>query len=261
MRIKRHLITLIFLLLGVGFAHSQDSSMGMSVTYRLELPEFQDSILVPEYISVEPTLTFGVEKKKSKAKTVAATVVPEVKTWTRQLHVKTNVLGLGLGIANAAVEFDLGKHWSFNLPVYYSAWDYFKTTIKFRTLAVQPEFRYWFKPENEGWFVGAHFGYASYNIALDGDYRYQDHDRETPAMGGGLAFGYRTHISKNKRWKMEFTLGGGYYPLQYDKFHNTPNVKDGLMVESCIEKNYLGLDQASVSFLYTFDLKKKGGKR
>ena len=252
MRIERHLIALIFLLLGVGFLHSQESRMGMTIPHRLELPHFHENVIFPEYIAVD----FA-----SEATDAVKTASSKEKSWTRQLHVKTNVLGLGLGIANAAVEIDLGKHWSFNLPVYYSAWDYFKTTIKFRTLAVQPEFRYWFKPENEGWFVGAHFGYASYNIALDGDYRYQDHDRETPAMGGGLAFGYRTHISKNKRWKMEFTLGGGYYPLQYDKFHNTPNVKDGLMVESCIEKNYRGLDQASVSFLYTFDLKKKGGKR
>ena len=50
--------------------------------------------------------------------------------WTRELHVKTNVVGLGLGIANAAVEVDLAKHWSFTLPVYYSSWDYFKNTLE-----------------------------------------------------------------------------------------------------------------------------------
>lgn len=46
----------------------------------------------------------------------------------------------------------------------------------------------------------------------------------------------------------------------YDKFHNTPNTKDGLMIES-IKKTYWGIDQAAVSFSYSFDLKKKGGKR
>ena len=181
--------------------------------------------------------------------------------WSRQLHVKTNAIGLGMGIANVAVEIDLAKHWSFTLPVYYSAWDYFKTTLKFRTLTVQPEFRYWFKEQNEGWFVGAHFGLGYYNYALDGDYRYQDHNRETPAMGGGLAAGYRTHLSKDKRWKMEFSLGGGIYAANYDKFHNTPDTKDGLMVASSIKKTWYGIDQASVSIAYTFDLKKKGGKR
>lgn len=125
---------------------------------------------------------------------------------------------------------------------------------------VQPEFRYWFKPENEGWFMGAHFGYGYYNIALDGDYRYQDHNRETPGIGGGIAIGYRTHLSKNKRWKMEFAVGGGVYDLCYDKFYNTEVTKNGLMVESKVKKTYYGLDQAALSICYSFDLK-KGGKR
>ena len=177
--------------------------------------------------------------------------------WTRQLHVKTNAIGLAAGIANVAVEVDICKHLSFTLPVYYSAWDYFKPTLKFRTFTVQPEFRYWFNQHNEGWFLGAHFGYAFYNFALDGEYRYQDHNRETPSMGGGLAVGYRTHLSKNKRWKMEFSVGGGVYDSHYDKFRNEEN---GLLV-STEKKTWYGVDQASISLVYSFNLKKKGGDR
>lgn len=198
--------------------------------------------------------------KRMSIPTLEAPATPEPETWTRQLHIKTNAIGLGLAIANLAVEVDLARHWSFTLPVYYSAWDYFKTTVKFRTFSVQPEFRYWFSPDNEGWFVGGHFGLSYYNFAIDGEYRYQDHNRETPAIGGGLATGYRTHLSKDKRWKMEFTLGGGIYPLHYDKFRNTPNTKEGLMIES-IKKTYWGIDQAAISIAYAFDLMKKGGKR
>lgn len=185
---------------------------------------------------------------------------PKPEEWTRQLHVKTNILGWSIAIANAAVEIDLAKHWSFNLPIYYSAWDYIKSTIKFRTLAIQPEFRYWPSEENDGFFTGAHFGLAYYNFAFDGAYRYQDHNRETPAIGGGISVGYRIPVSKNHRWKMEFSIGGGVYPLHYDKFHNTTRTKDGLMIES-IKKTYWGIDQAAVSLSYTFDLKKKGGER
>ena len=165
-----------------------------------------------------------------------------------------------MAIANVAMEIDLAKHWSFILPIYYSAWDYFTSTIKFRTLAVQPEFRYWFIPDNEGWFVGVHWGLAYYNFAFDGDYRYQDHNRETPSIGGGVSAGYRMPISKNKRWRMEFALGAGVYSRHYDKFYNTSNTKDGLLSES-IKNTYWGIDQAAISFSYTFDLKKKGEKR
>ena len=173
--------------------------------------------------------------------------------WTRELHVKTNVVGLGLGIANAAVEVDLAKHWSFTLPIYYSAWDYFQSTIKFRTLAVQPEVRYWFKSCNEGWFIGGHYGLGYYNLALNGDYRYQDHDQKTPSMGGGISAGYRTHLSKNKRWKMEFALGGGVYDAHYDTYYN---VENGKQVDT-YGKTYIGVDNVSVNISYCFNLNKR----
>ena len=212
------------------FFEQMRNACAVFVTYKKELPPIQVPVIVPDTIKVV------------------------------QMHVKTNAIGLGMGIANVAAEIDLAKHWSFTLPVYYSAWDYFKTTIKFRTFSVQPEFRYWLSENNDGFFAGEHFGLAYYNFAFDGDYRYQDHNRETPSIGGGLSVGYRLPISRNNRWWVEFSLGAGVYSNHYDKFHNTPRTKDGLMIES-IKKTYWGIDQAAVSFSYSFDLKKKGGKR
>ena len=105
--------------------------------------------------------------------------------------------------------------------------------------------------------MGAHFGLAYYNIATNGEYRTQDHDGTSPALGGGLAVGYRMPISKNNRWKMEFSIGAGAYKLHYDKFRNYHN---GLLVNT-EKKTYIGIDQVSVSLSYTFDLKRKGGAR
>ncbi|MGM9759024.1 MAG: DUF3575 domain-containing protein [Parabacteroides sp.] len=187
---------------------------------------------------------------------VVETFAPEGKEWSRKLHIKTNAIGLGMAIANMAAEIDLAKHWSFTLPVYYCTWDYFKSTIKFRVFSAYPEFRYWLSKYNEGLFTGAHFGLAFYNFAFNGDYRYQRHNRDIPAMGGGVSIGYRMPISKNNRWLMECSLGAGVYPLHYDKFRNTPNTKDGFLIES-IKKTYWGIDQVAVSFSYMFDLKKK----
>lgn len=219
MDLKKYCIILFLLLLGTGVVHSQESRTEVCDDSRVEISE----------------------------------------EWTPQLHLKTNAAGLAMAITNVAVEIDLGKHWSFTLPVYFSAWNYFKSTIKFRTLATQPEFRYWISENNEGFFTGAHFGMAYYNFAFDGDYRYQDHSRKTPAIGGGISLGYRLPISKNNRWHLEFSIGAGTYSLHYDKFHNSPNVKEGLMTED-IRKTYWGIDQAAVSFAYTFQLKKGGRK-
>lgn len=220
------------------------------IVYKEMIPPTPEPVSVPEPVDVP-------EPEASPVDTIE---VPEVEEWSRKLHLKTNAIGLGMGIVNAAAEIDLAKHWSFTLPVYYSALNYFTSTIKFRTLAVQPEVRYWLSDDNSGFFAGAHFGLASYNIAVDGDYRYQDHNENSPAIGGGLSVGYRMPISADKKWNMEFSLGAGVYDLYYDKFMNTPNTSNGLLVES-VKKTYWGVDQVAVTFTYKFDLMKKGGKR
>ena len=219
--------------------------------------------LNPDTVKVEPVVPAPVDTVVSQPVVPApvdTVVQPVVEEWQPCLHVKTNLVGLGMAIANLAVEIDLAQHWSFAIPVYYSSWNYFKETIKFRTFAVQPEIRYWFNENNRGFFAGAHFGLAYYNLAFDGEYRYQDRSEKTPAIGGGLSLGYRLPISRNKRWNVEFAVGGGIYDVHYDKFRNTPNTVDGLLVES-IKESYIGLDNAAITFSYAFNLNKKGGKQ
>lgn len=173
---------------------------------------------------------------------------------TEQIHLNTNTLGWAMLMSNIGIEVGLSENWSLTLPVYYSALDYFSHTVKFRTFMVQPEFRYWFS-ENDGFFTGAHFGLAYYNIAWDGDYRIQDKNRNRPALGGGISVGYRLPISADNRWKIEFSIGAGAYDIHYDKFHNK---KNGLLIET-VEGTYFGIDQMAISFSYMFDVKK--GKR
>ena len=107
--------------------------------------------------------------------------------------IKTNGLGWGIGQMNVAAEFAFAEHFSVAIPFYYSGgFDYFKSTVKFRGIVVQPEFRYYFKPENEGFYAGAHMGVGWYNFALNGDYRIQDHNGNRPAWGGGLGLNLRS---------------------------------------------------------------------
>lgn len=189
-------------------------------------------------------------------------VMPQTKTeWTRRICLKTNAIGWGLGISNAAAEIDLIPHLSLNVPIYYSAVNYFVQTLKFRTFSIHPEVRWWpFSTTNSGLFAGVHAALTSYNFAFDGGYRYQDHGRKSPALGGGIGIGYSLPIRKIPHLKVEFTLGAGVYSIHYDKFYNTPNTADGLLVDS-VKGVYWGLDQVAVSLSYSFDLKKKGGKR
>ena len=176
---------------------------------------------------------------------------PAEDEWTRRLTLKTNALGLGLLIANAAAEVGITERLSFHLPLYYSALNYFTQTVKFRTLAVQPELRYYI-PGVNGLFAGAHMSVASFNLAAGGDYRLQDRGGNTPLLGGGLSIGYRLQFRKNPRWGVEFAAGAGAYRFDYDRFVNEPN---GPYVDT-VNRTYIGIDNLSVSITYDFDLGK-----
>lgn len=174
------------------------------------------------------------------------------------LKIKANGLGWGIGQMNVAAEFAFAEHFSVAVPFYYSGgFDYFKSTIKFRGIVVQPEFRYYFKPENEGFYAGAHMGVGWYNFALNGDYRIQDHNGNRPAWGGGLGFGYVMQFKKAPAWGLEFALGAGVYDAKYDTFYNEDN---GPIAEQGVRKVFVGVDNAAVSVTYKFDFKKGGRK-
>ena len=179
--------------------------------------------------------------------------IVETPGWQRHLYLKTNTLGLGLAISNLGCEIDITKHLSISIPVYYSALNYFTETIKFRTLATQPELRYWTNKNNDGLFFGIHGGVAQYNVAVDGALRYQDHNGTSPAIGGGIGLGYRMPISDDNRWHIEFAIGAGVYRLHYDTFHNVHN---GKLIDTYRDV-YFGPDNAAINISYRFDLKKR----
>lgn len=179
--------------------------------------------------------------------------------WT----LKTNLIGWSFAMANLAVEFDIVKHLSIAVPVYYSGgFDIVKDRVKFRGLILQPELRYypWLnkRGNNGGFFLGAHFGLGWYNFAIGGDYRIQDHQGKHPSLGGGLSIGGNFQFKRNPNWGMEFAVGGGVYDSTYDLFYNEAN---GPYYKKGIRELWYGVDNASISFTYTFNAKQRGGKK
>ena len=172
-------------------------------------------------------------------------------------YVKTNLAAWAMLVANVQAEMDVVSHLSVMLPIYYSGWDYFKSTLKYRTFTVLPEVRYWPRGDNQGFFAGLHGGFSYYNVALDGNTRWQDHDGNTPAWGGGLTVGYRLPIRKSSPWQFEFSVGAGVYTLDYDTFHN---YKNGLLTGRH-KKTFFGIDNFAITLSYRFDQKRyrKGG--
>ncbi len=174
----------------------------------------------------------------------------------KYMHVKTNVVGLALLNLNAGVEFDLGNYLSVNVPISYSAVDCYKSTVKFRNFSLQPELRYWPMKNFDGLYIGAHLGFAYYNFAFDDEWRYQDKDGCTPTLGGGLSVGYRLPISIDKSWNLEFAIGAGAYPVHYDVFYNTADVREGELYDTR-KGTYIGLDNVFIGISYRIPMTPK----
>ena len=180
-------------------------------------------------------------------------VGPEVPDCHPAWHISTDLAGWASLVSNVSGEFDFACRWSLNLNLRYSAWNYGKTTQKFRTFEFRPQVRYWFAPGHNRWFVEAHLSMISYNVALPGwDYRIQDRGGKHPALGGGIGAGYRLPF-RNPHWGMEFTVGAGVYNLDYDRFENRSN---GPWVDRR-KRTFYGIDNVAFSICYTFDVKRK----
>jgi outer membrane protein OmpA-like peptidoglycan-associated protein len=204
--------------------------------------------------SVSLTITTGLQAPEQPLRTPPPAPRPDLRRHPF-IKLKTNTLGLGLGHANIAVEYAFAEHFSVALPFYYSGgFDYFKPTLKFRGIVLQPEVRYYLKA-NEGFYVGAHLGLGWYNFALNGEFRIQDHRGRRPAFGGGLGIGYTLPFKKNPRWGVEFAIGAGVYDVKYDAFYNEPN---GAYSEHGKHDTFFGVDNAAISFTYKFPIKKEG---
>ena len=207
--------------------------------------------------SVSLTITTGLQAPEQPLRTPPPVPRPDLRKHPF-IKLKTNTLGLGLGHANIAVEYAFAEHFSVALPFYYSGgFDYFKETLKFRGIVLQPEVRYYLKA-NEGFYVGAHLGLGWYNFALNGEFRIQDHRGRRPAFGGGLGIGYTLPFKKNPRWGVEFAIGAGVYDVKYDVFYNEVN---GPYAEHGVHDTFFGIDNASIAFTYKFDMKRKEGRR
>ena len=172
-------------------------------------------------------------------------------------RVYTNIPAWGMAIANAGGEYDFSCHWSANLSIYYSAWNYGTETRKFRTFIFRPEVRRWLHTDHHGFFVDAHLQMAAYNYSHpSGQYRIQDVGGKNPALGGGIGVGYRINVpwkGKPGDWSFEAQLGCGVYHLYYDRFENRAN---GQLIDTR-SRTWFGIDNAAVSVVYTFNKNKK----
>ena len=79
------------------FFERMRNACAVFVTYKQELPPVQEPVIVPDTIKIKPIVEAVEIVPDTTA--IVAPVVPDVEEWTRKLHLKTNAIGLGMGIA------------------------------------------------------------------------------------------------------------------------------------------------------------------
>lgn len=140
----------------------------------------------------------------------------------RGVALRTNLFYAGTATPNLGLDISLGKHYSIGINAglkpwpRWLAWDYAtENPLKWRHLLVAPEFRWWPKSTYTGWFLGADFLYAHYNIGAMklpfGAYSVlQDHRLQGNAYTGGLFVGHSWWLGEHWRLELAGGVAAGY---------------------------------------------------
>lgn len=181
-------------------------------------------------------------KAKGKAAQGKGKAQPKEKAAERFMALKTNLPLMAVVVQNLAFEVELQRHISLEVPVLWSISD-IEREHALRTIAFQPEGRWWLKRAGEGHFFGLHAHVAWFNLKWDED-RYQSGKR--PLLGAGISYGYRLPLSAH--WGAEFNLGAGYANMQYDTYYN---IENGAKIDTR-KRHYWGLTRVGLSLSYRF---------
>ena len=122
-----------------------------------------DTLSVVEPVAEQPTVGLvaesagDLEPMPSEAPAVTENPVPFVEEWGPKLSVKTNAIGWGMLMINAAVEVDLSRRFSLNIPLYYSCLLY--TSYQGDTCFPRWDEREWEIIDSESFASGKEFPY------------------------------------------------------------------------------------------------------
>lgn len=197
----------------------------------------------PKGAAVAPAITESTgnksgakDSKSAKAKSPAA--IPN-----RFMALKTNLAYDAVAILNAEFEIQVSRHFSVQIPVIWSLWDW-KQDMGLRMVAVQPEARYWLGRVGKGSAFGINVGVAAYNFRHD-DIRTQNVS-SCPLLSAAVSYAYALPFGRDSRWSAEFSLAVGYAYAKYNRYYNIDN---GALINTRT-RNYFGPTKIGISLCY-----------
>lgn len=126
--------------------------------------------------------------------------------WAPTLNIRAEYYPLnGHYTYNAAFTFPYYHRWS--KQKFYQIRDYELSVRRYFKPAVNNNAEYL------GWYLGAYGHYTKYGIGFN-----KDKGWEGEGGGFGIEGGYVMNISKNKRWRLEFSAGIGFFYTLFDPY-------------------------------------------
>ena len=185
--------------------------------------------------------------------------------YSQNLGIKTNLLYDATSTINLGVEFALADKLTLDISGNFNPWSFPQERINrlgvvveqhdaiMKHWMIQPELRWWLCEKFNGHFFGAHVHGGQFNVGGMsflpdgwGEKGVQTKRFDGWLTGVGLAYGY--HWILSNRLSLEFSLGGGYAFLGYDKY--TSVKKNARKDPNTYKMHYLGLTKVGVSVIF-----------
>jgi hypothetical protein len=151
-------------------------------------------------------------------KPLASNLLPNIPV-SPLVALKTNLLFDATATMNLGVEVRVSPKSTIDFSGSYNPWSW-KENRKWKSIVVQPEYRWWVGDPFSGHFIGMHAQWAHYNF---GNLPFADLETnryQGDLYGAGISYGYSWYIGK--RWALEATVGLGYNYMEYEKFDCVP---------------------------------------
>jgi len=184
--------------------------------------------------------------------------------YSQDLGIKSNILFDATTTINLGVEFALADKWTLDVSGNLNPWAFTQRKVTssgelvsqhdaiIKHWMVQPELRWWLCEKFHGHYFGGHLHGGQFNVGgLSflpegwGDNGVRQRRFQGWFAGAGLSYGY--HWILSSRFSLDFTIGGGYAYLMYDKY---PSVESTRKVTNNYMMHYFGLTKAGISILY-----------
>lgn len=140
-----------------------------------------------------------------------------------QTYIKGNATYALFAIPSFGIEVGIGEKTTFQLDATMSFWNSItlgsKSNFQQRPFIfnyVFPEFRYYFKEKNDGFYLGAHTGAGMFKLSKNKSYASSNRYQYGYIFFTGITTGYQWKFKE--RWLLDLFLSGGWSNANYQGF-------------------------------------------